>query len=78
MQQARGLAIASLVFGSIGFALFLYCKFTRTKAQNEKFPLNMISKLFVALGVFLLAGAVVDLTTPKENYTRSERDEDEQ
>ena len=77
MYQARGLTISSLVIGSIGFALFVYPKLTGMKGPYEKYLL-MASKLLVALGVFLLAGAVLDLATPHEFYVAKKHQEDDE
>ena len=34
--KAKNLTIASLVMGSLGFVLFLYCKIGYSKAKGEK------------------------------------------
>ena len=69
--KAKNLTIASLVMGSLGFVLFLYCKIGYSKANGEKCPLNMASKVLVALGVFLLAGAVYELSDKNEPFCAS-------
>jgi len=62
MNKAKNLTIASLVMGSLGFVLFLYCKLSYSKADGAKCPANMASKVLIALGVFLLASAVYELS----------------
>ena len=69
--KAKNLTIASLVMGSLGFVLFLYCKIGYSKAKGETCPLNMASKVLVALGVFLLAGAVYELSDKNEPFCAS-------
>ena len=58
--KAKKLTLASIIIGSMGFVLFLYCKLRYHNAKGGKCPLNMISAILMALGVFLLAGAVYD------------------
>ena len=74
--KAKNLTLASIVFGSMGFVLFLYCKLRYHKAKGEKCPINMASKILVALGVFLLAGAVYELADKLEPYCATAHDPD--
>ena len=69
--KAKNLTIASLVMGSLGFVLFLYCKVGYSKAKGQKCPVNLASKVLVALGVFLLAGAVYELSDKNEPFCAS-------
>jgi len=64
-DKAKNLTTASLITGSLGFILFIYCKLSYSKARGEKCPVNMLSKILVAIGVFLLAGAVYELADNK-------------
>lgn len=63
LVKAKNLTIASLVVGSVGLVIFLFCKTTKGKKSS----LKMISKLMIAIGVFLLAGAVYEIS---ENETK--------
>ena len=67
-NTSKNLTIASLVIGAIGFSMFLYCKFMFSKAEGQKCPVNMASKLVIALGLFLLAGAVYELANKQEKF----------
>ena len=69
--KAKNLTIASLVMGSLGFVLFIYCKLRHSKAQGQKCPLKMASKALIAIGIFLLAGAVYELSDKKEPFCAS-------
>ena len=60
---ARNLTIASLVCGGLGSLMFLGYK--SSGAEKNSF-VGHSSKFLIAVGVFLLAVAVLDLT--KENY----------
>ena len=60
---ARNLTIASLVCGGLGSLMFLGYK--ASGAEKNSF-VGHSSKFLIAVGVFLLAVAVLDLT--KENY----------
>jgi hypothetical protein len=62
-NKAKNLTIASFIMGSLGFILFVYCK---VGVKGKKCVVNMASKIIVALGVFLLAGAVYELSEKNE------------
>ena len=69
--KAKNLTLASIVLGSLGFVLFIYCKLGYSKAQGQKCPLNLASKVLIAIGIFLLAGAVYELSDKNEPFCAS-------
>ena len=72
--KAKNLTIASIVFGMLGFLMFLYCKNFYSKAKGQECPVNLISKITVAIGVFLLAGAVYELSDKSESFRANIQD----
>ena len=69
--KAKNLTIASIVLGALGFLMFIYCKLHDSKGKGKNYPINMASKVLVALGVFLLAGAVYELSDKSEPFCAS-------
>ena len=62
-KTAKNLTISALVFGALGFLMFIYYK---TRGINKSSGVNIISKGSVALGVFLLAFAVLELSSGEQ------------
>jgi len=60
-----------MVLGGLGLLMFLYCKLVYSKASGQKCPANLVSKLVIAIGVFLLAGAVYELSDKSEPFCAS-------
>ena len=70
---AHALTISSIVFGGFGFVLFLGCKISHSKSQSGSCTPKFLSKLLIAIGVFLLAGAVFELSNT-ESYCSTLQD----
>lgn len=63
MDKYKKIAYSSIMVGTLGLILFLLEKLNYT---NEKY-INYLGKLFIAIGIYLLAIAIINIEEEDKN-----------